>query len=307
MNYEHIDIEEEIKRRIEEYYPNKDYKLRKIKKIKIRLRPPIFKCDLSGNKQLFVKIFPETIDESVIEQRKSEYENHIPIQKTLDFFQDINAVVIEGVKGWKLSNMLIMTPFPVLKQFYKNQLNFYMAKIGKSIGNLQRLSTKGYERLGNLEINLILREKIGNELFTKINNKLDGVKEMKIPVTRTHGDLAPHNILVSKGEIYFIDLDYYNGFDFCFRDPFTFSVGLELILNRLYFGAKLFQMLNDTFYTAYKENFPFQLDEKLLKLLRLLEYCRYLACYENIKKYDFVGIINMKYITKRIKEMTLEI
>lgn len=302
-----MEIEKEIKRKIEEYYPNKDYKLRKIKKIKIRLRPPIFKCNLSENKQFFVKIFPETIDESVIEQRKSEYEYHIPIQKTLDFFQDINAVVIEGVKGRKLSNMLIIPSLPLFKQFYRNQLNLYMAKIGNAIGNLQRLNTKRYERLDNLEINPILRKKIGNELFIKINNKLDDIKEMKILVVRTHGDLAPHNILVSKSEICFIDLDYYNGFDFCFRDPLTFSVGLELILNRFYFGTKLFQMLNYTFYTAYKERFPSQLDENLLKLLRLREYCRYLACYENMKKYDFIGFINVKYITKRIKEMALRI
>lgn len=310
MNYKHIDIvdiEKKIKRKIKEYYPNRNYKLRKIKKIQIRLRPPIFRCDLDGNKQLFVKIFPKTVDESVIEQRKSEYENYIPIQKTLDFFQDINAVVVEGVKGRKLSNILIIQSFPLLREFYKNQLNLYMTKIGNAIGNLQRLNTKRYERLGNLEIDPILREKIGNELFIKINNKLDDVKGLKIPVTRSFGDPAPHNILISKEEIYFIDLDYYKSFDFCFRDLLTFSVGLELSLNKLYFGAKLFQVLNDIFYRAYKERYPSQLDENLLKLLRLKEYCDYLACHENMKKYDFMGFISIKYLTKCIKKIDSEI
>lgn len=309
MKYRDIDteIEREIKRKIGEYYPNDNYTLKKIKKIKIRKRPPMFRCDLSENKQLFVKIFPETIDERVILQRRIEYENHIPIQKTLVFLKDINAVVIEGVTGRKLSDILIIHTFPLFREFFKNKLILYMNEIGKSVGNLQRLNSQRYEKLGNLKIDPILHEKIGSELFTKINNKLDAVKEIEIPITRTHGDLAPHNILVSEGNICFIDLDYYNGFDFCFRDPLTFSVGLELIVNRLFFSKKLFQVLNDAFYAAYNESSSFQPDEKLLKLLRLHEYCRYLACYENIKKYDFIGFINMKYITERIKKIASEI
>lgn len=181
MNYEKV-LRDNIEMKMNEYYPSGN----QIKRIKmVREKSPncfIFKCDL----------------------------------EILDIFEDMNAVVMEGIKGKELSSMLFFKSIPFVKTFYKDNLYLYMEEIGKAIGKLQTLTAEKSKKLRELRVISLnefkldpsLKKRIGNEVYNKINRKIDDIREEKMMVTRVHGEMVPHNIIVERDKVHFIDFLY---------------------------------------------------------------------------------------------------
>jgi hypothetical protein len=192
-----------------------------------------------------------------------------------------------------------------------------MEEIGKAIGKLQTLTAEKSKKLRELRVISLnefkldpgLKKRIGNKVYNKINRKIDDIREEKMMVTRVHGEMLPHNIIVNRDKVHFIDFLYYEGF--YFEDPICFSVALELTQRAPHFSYNLFNNLNERFIKAYKEFSPCEVDEELWEFFRLLRYCLILKGYEYWTKYTpidyIIPVVDGLYLRKKIKQIVTEI
>ena len=218
-------IKKKIKNKLKKYYPDKDYKIETIEEIKPNLmylllrrslaKSLIFRCRLTNEKEIYVKKTQYTEKHIKDLIRLNQYREKTRLPRTLDYFRDINTVVIEGVKGRKLFPILLKSPGSTLP---------YIKKIGESLGILQSVSLHGLKLpnqvytaiLANFDFKAkkILKKEIGTKPFTRVERKIKEIKNMKFPVVARCGDRTPYNVLVHHGKIYHIDLTYKRDFYF---------------------------------------------------------------------------------------------
>jgi len=309
-------LEERIEMKMSEYYPSGNHlKTRAI--VRERALGTVFKWELEGGEQLFVKTFDKDVlaERAEMWKRLSEHRDEVLIPRILDILEDMNAVVMEGVKGRKLSSILVSHSFPLIKN--QDNLYLYVEQIGRAIGKLQTFTAGKPRKLRELKeawVNRVklepsLKKIIGNEAYSQIYRRIETTREKEMMTVRVHGEILPHNILVQGNKPRFIDFQYYEGF--CFEDPISFSVGLELTQRVPHFGYNLFDGLNKRFFEAYKESSPCEVDKELWDFFRLMWYCFLLEGYKHWKRYSpvnhVVSVVDSLYLRKKIKQTVTEI
>jgi len=211
------------------------------------------------------------------------------------------------------------------KLFIKNTLPFFYRKkillnyikdVGISLGNIHLKTFRKYEKLCKLEpyknqdlkLDMIIKKKIGVNIFQKIFEKTENIKNERFPVSLTHLDLNLNNIHVNDNKIYIIDFSFDENFSFV--DPIIFLMRLEFVKNRLFYvNNKFFNDVSNCFLDLYKKtNYRHKIDNYIWNVLRLLRYCYQLACNEqrhtNNLRQRCIGYIDSKYLIKRIKKLS---
>ncbi|RLI32449.1 hypothetical protein DRO56_03485, partial [Candidatus Bathyarchaeota archaeon] len=268
--------------------------------------------------ELYVKILGKGVKEQVLEIKKLNESGVLTlVPRIVDFFEDLNAVVMERVKGYAFSKALFFYTLPVISSLYEDRILGYMRKIGSELGRLHRFTKKGMLRIGDMNLSLITEVKsspylctlIGADLFESIQNKVEEIENERVPFVQIHRDPTPHNILVNGDDVFLVDFAFRLGASF--EDTLAFSTGLELMENRLPFFSKfLLEKMKYLFFNHYEKSFHFPFEGNFWILLKLLRTLQQLIVYrrrsKNLKRY-VIECIDKRYLLKRVKELSLKL
>jgi tRNA A-37 threonylcarbamoyl transferase component Bud32 len=244
-------IKEKIFTNLKNYYPDRKLFIKGVTFVKNErarvLRYDLFEDDNKIN-EIYVKILKEGVKEQVLELKKlNEQRDLLLMPRILDFFEDFNAVVMEGFQGATLTKTLIFYTLPIAKNLHENRLLDIVKYIGRALGFLHNFTEKGKLRIGDMNLGIIngvkinhyIRTLLGTDLFNIICNRIGEIENERVSFVQVHRDPTPHNILVKGDDVCFVDFSFSRGASF--EDPLTFSTGLELMSNRLPYFSKLLQ------------------------------------------------------------------
>ena len=305
-----------IEDNLEIYFPDKKFSIKRMKRIKTKIGSEVLNFKLISTdkeeKEIYIKKIDPLFNENVLELLKlKKYWEYLLIPKMIDFLENENSIVYEGVKGSTLSSNIIYYLLKPNKFINEKRLLTCASKIGNAIGHLQKLTKKGESNIGDLNIFLINQfessEYVNNlvdyEFRNKIQCLIEKIKNLKISVAQFHGDPTPHNILMHKDEVHLLDFSFQDSV--VLLDPLLFSVSLDLMRNRMpYLLNSTFKNMKKNFFKAYEKVTYEHWEKPVWDLLKLLTYFHILIKYKkrkkNLKNY-FVTLLDERYLLKEIR------
>lgn len=314
-------LKEKISKKLKDYYPDRKLSIRDMTLVKnvraMVLRFDLFEDNHKAN-EIYVKILEKGAKEQVLELKNlNEYKDLLLMPRIIDFFEDFNAVVMEGVKGGTLSKALVFYTLPIVGNFYEVRLLDYARKIGRGLGLLHKFTERRKLRIGDMNLGMItgvkvspyIRTLLGVDLFNNILNRIEEIEDEKASFVQVHRDPTPHNILVKRDEIHLVDFAFKRGASF--EDTLAFSIGLELMENRLpFFSKSLLEEMKHLFFNYYEEFFHHPFEEDFWSFLKLLRCLQQLIVYNQRKtslKNYILESIDKKYLLDRIWELSLKL
>jgi len=184
--------------------------------------------------------------------------------RALDYWDDVNALLSEGVPGSPLLGVLLRENTRYARREVRQRLSSIVSSCGKWLRNYH--VSGGIEYTGNAgEVIDHLSEsidymhtagvgaKILDEARSLVAELARRCRSVAVPVSIRHGDIAFDNILVDRENVYVIDLSYETR-GVTYADVAQFCIGLETInyLPRHFlYDMEVVSALQDAFLSAY--------------------------------------------------------
>jgi len=306
-----------VKERLQGYYPNDKFSLCSINRVNTKPNSTVHRIRIfdksKGYQDLYAKECQTEVAPNIHEMisLKDSHERLL-IPRIMDYYEEENIVLSEGVKGETLSKSLLKHSLSLGFALNTETLLMSSRKIGHAIGVLQNLTNRGTERLGDLDIYLI--KEIENEEYFKtilkkdllkdIKAQTENLKGLKTNISQYHGDPSPHNIFMKDDQVHLIDYSFH--VNATFLDPALYLVSLELARSRLFHSIDdtVLKMENVFLYT-YAETIKH--DDWIYEwpLIKTLTYLHFLLMYAKRKKTiknSLVASIDRRYLIKKIIE-----
>ena len=314
-----INLRHKIERNIENYFPGKNFSLKSVTQVTTKPKSYVYNALIVNSKGEHKKIYIKKIGDNKknglneILNLKDDWEK-ILTPRIIDYFEEDNVVLSQGVNGDTLSKNLLLYSFRLGGKVRETRLVECAEKIGKAIGFLHRSTEKGSGKIGEMNIYLVeqfetteyFRKILGNNSWSKIQKRVESLKNETTKLVQFHGDLSPHNILLNKEDVFLLDFSYlYNAI---FLDPVLFTVSLELMRGR-------FPLLLDSIISKMKKEFinSYQMasnevwDKDTWMIFELLAFLHILLKYEtrikNIKN-NIVAMTDKRYIMNKINSFS---
>jgi len=292
---------------LSEYYPGDRYVVADSDRVRTKPGSMVYKVKIysvnKGYRNLYAKEHRAEMRENIYEMMGLNDERLL-MPRILDYFEDENIVLSEGVEGDTLTRSLLGAHGLTLLNCSR--------KMGYAIGTLQNLTHRGIRRLGDLDI--YLTKEIGSEKYFKtilkgdllkeLKDQVEELKELKTGVSQYHGDPSPHNILLGDDRVSLLDYSFLD----CptFVDPALYIVSLELVRARFGFLLEnIVVKMENVFWRAYTETTKERVSgASNWALIKTLTYLHFLLMYATRKKTiknSLVAAIDRRYLLKQIR------
>lgn len=302
-----------------DYYPNDRFNVGHIDRVSTKPGSMVYRIKIfdeaMGYRDLYAKEHRAEFSENIYEMMGLRDERLLS-PRILDYFEDENIVLSEGVEGDTLTRSLLRHGFSFGISLSARTLLSCSRKMGYAIGSLQNLTNRGKQRLGDLDI--YLTKEIESEEYFKtilkgdilkgIKDKVVEFKEFRTGVSQHHGDPSPHNILLKGNRVSLLDYSFQDNAKF--QDPALYLVSLELMRAR--FGILLKDTLSKmeyVFLRAYTETANEAWGVSTWALIKTLTYLHFLLMYARRKKTiknSFVARIDRRYLLKQVRSFENE-
>jgi len=318
-------MEDFLRKKIEQnlchYYQDDKFVVLDIKQINTKPGSVVFRVKIHDKKKGCLEVYAKRYDKKfnaniheIIGLKESRAQFLMP--RIIDYYDEENVVLLEGVRGRTLSKSLLYYGFSFGMSLRAETLLACSNKIGHAIGSLQKLTIRRErKKIGDLNIYLIkeieseeyFKEILGNDFLKDLRSQVDALKGLKTNVAHYHGDPSPHNIIINEDEVYLLDFSF--KINATFLDPVLYLVSLELMRSRFAFSlnATILKM-EDVFLHAYTEITNENWGDSTWNLFKTLTYLHYLLMHwkrkKTIKK-SIVASIDKRYLLKKIKEYNL--
>lgn len=312
-------LRHKIEGNIENYFPGKNFSLKSVTQVTTKPKSYVYNAlivnSIGERKEIYIKKIGENKKKGLEEILTFEIDwDKFLTPRILDYFEDDNVVLFEGVTGNSLSKNLLLYSFRLGGKVREIRLVECAKKIGNAIGFLHRSTEKNSAKIGEMNIYLVeqfetteyFRKILGNQSWSNIQTRVESLKNETTKLVQFHGDLSPHNILLNKEDVYLLDFSYlYNAI---FLDPVLFTVSLELMRGR-------FPLLLDSIISKMKKEFinSYQMasnekwDKDTWMTFELLAFLHILSKYEtrrkNIKN-NIVAMADKRYIMNKINSFS---
>lgn len=295
-----------------EYYPGDRYVVADIDRVGTKPGSMVYRIKIydesKGYRDLYAKEHCAEVSENIYEMMGLEDE-WLLIPSILDYFEDENVVLSEGVEGDTLTKRLLRHIFSHERD--AETLISCSKKMGYAIGSLHNLTNRGKHRLGDLDIYLTkeiekedyFKNIIKGDILKEIKDKVDELKEVKTGISQHHGDPSPHNILLRGDRVFLLDYSFRD--NPTFLDPALYIVSLELMRAR--FGILLKNPLlkmENVFLRAYTVATGERWDFSTWELIKILTYLHFLLMYAKRKKTiknTLVAAWDIRYLLKQVR------
>lgn len=202
------------------------------------------------HRSIVVKFAPVYNDNN---EGKTEYKNltyayerfealgeDIHVAKPLDFFDDINALVVEKVEGERFGSKILRMNSKFASKREKEKLFRLIVQSGRWLYSYHQFTqAKIYCTLNEKFVIELKKEMVALETYGfphKVTEKVLGViyeifSTMilhKFPLVNQHGDFGPQNIMISQNGMYVFDLQR-SQYEIIYSDVAYFLVSLETI------------------------------------------------------------------------------
>lgn len=315
-------LREKIEQKLYQYYQDDKFVVRNINRVNTKPGSVVFRIkifdEVKGYLDLYAKKYDEKLNSNIHEMMglKKNHEQ-ILIPRIIDYYDEENVVLLEGVKGNTLSKSLLYYGFSFGMALNAETLLACSRKIGHAIGYLQKLTNRGErKKIGDLDVYLIkeiesdeyFKAALGNDFLKDIRSQVDTLKGLRTNVAQYHGDPSPHNILLKEDQVYLLDFSFQ--VTVTFLDPALYLVSLELMRSRFAFSLKNTVLkMEDVFLRAYAEITNEKWDDSTWALIKTLTYLHYLLMYWKRKKTiknSLVASIDRRYLMKQINEYDIQ-
>jgi len=301
-----------IGERLPGYYPKDKFSIGDIDRVSTKPGSMVYRIKIldvsKGYRDLYAKEHLPEVRENIYEMMGLKDERLL-IPRILDYFEDENVVLSEGVKGDTLTKRLLRHIFS--RERDAETLLSCSTKMGYAIGSLQNLTDRGKHRLGDLDIYLTkeiekedyFKTILKGDILKNIKDQVDTLKDVKTGISQYHGDPSPHNILLKDDRVSLLDYSFQDSPTFL--DPALYIVSLELMRAR--FGILLKNPLlkmEKVFWRAYTETINERWAASNWVLIKTLIYLHFLLMYSVRKptiKNGLVAAIDRRYLLKQIK------
>jgi len=310
-------LRDKIEEKLHQYYQDDNFVIQGINRVPTKPGSIVFKIkifdEVQGHLDLYAKTYDEKFSQNIIDMINLKI-NHdkLLIPRILDYYDEENIVLLEGVKGRTLSRSLLQHGFTFGTSLNAETLVECSRKIGCAIGYLQKFTRRGeQEKIGDLEIIHIkeveseeyFTDTLGHDLMDYIRSQVGKFKGRTTNVAQYHGDPSPHNILVKDDRVFLLDFSFQ--INATFLDPALYVVSLELMRSRFCFLKNTVTKMEDTFLSAYTEITNENWDSRTWQLIKTLTYLHYLIIYWKRKKTlknSMVAAFDRRYLLKKINE-----
>ena len=300
-------MENTIANRINEILPH--YSIRNIAQISTKPGSSVYQIRLYsstlGNHEIYAKKYGANCSSQIHEMMGLD-ENLLLLPRIIDYYEDENIVLSEGVKGITLTWTLLWNFLSQSRQ----TLLVCSQKMGKAIGYLQNQTNRGTKRIGDLDVHII-REIESQSYFKKILkrdqlkdilNNIEDLKDIKTGVSQYHGDPSPHNIIMNDHQVHLLDYSFQD--NATFLDPSLYIVSLELMRHRLGLPMKKVLMrMENSFMDEYSHMTKETYDRSIWSIIKTLTYLHFLlmySCRERTIPKTLVSAIDKRYLLKKI-------
>jgi len=300
-----------IGERLPGYYPKDNFRVGDINRVSTKPGSMVYRIKIldvaKGYRDLYAKEHLAEVRENIYEMMGFKDERLL-IPRILDYFEDENIVLSEGVKGDTLTKRLLRHIFSCERD--AETLLSCSTKMGYAIGSLQNLTNRGKHRLGDLDIYLTkeiekedyFKNILKGDILKNIKDQVDILKDVKTFISQYHGDPSPHNILLKDDRVSLLDYSFQDSPTFL--DPALYIVSLELMRAR--FGILLKNPLlkmEKGFWRAYNETTKEMGGYKNWAFIKTLIYLHFLLMYAKRKKTiknSLVAAWDIRYLLKQI-------
>ncbi len=314
-------LREKMEEKLNQYYQDDKFVVRNINRVPTKPGSIVFRVkifdEVKGYRDLYAKKYDKKLFTNIHEMisLKNNYDKLL-IPRIIDYYEEENVVLLEGINGNTLSKSLLKYGFSFGMAFNAETLLTCSRKTGHAIGLLQKLThRREQEKIGELDV-IPIKEieseeffiaTLGHDFLRDIRSQVDILKELKTNVAQYHGDPSPHNILLRDEQVYLLDFSFQ--VNATFLDPALYLVSLELMRSRFAFSLNtIILKMEDVFLSAYTEITNENWDDSTWALIKTLTYLHYLLMYWKRKKTiknSLVAAIDRRYLMKKINEYNI--
>lgn len=311
-------IANRVSEMLEDYYPEDKFSVHSINRVTTKPGNSVYRIKIfdkfRGYRDLYAKEHPKKVASNINEIMGLKYNRgHLLMPRILDYYDEENIILSEGVKGDTLTKSLLNHGFSFGMILSADTLLSCSRKIGHAIGSLQNLTSRGRKRrIRDLDIYLIREIEsedyfetiLKKELLKDIRAQVESLKGVVTRVAQCHGDLSPHNIIMKDDQVFLIDFSFQD--NATFMDPSLHLVSLELMRSRFgFFMKNTVSIMEFVFMDTYSDITKESWEPWAWAIIKTLTYLRFLLTYSKRKKNPMnalVASIDRRYLLKKIRE-----
>lgn len=207
------------------------------------------------------------------------------IPKPLNFFEDINILIMEYMEGDNCLVYLLKNLLPGIREVNRKKIEYKICLCARWLAEFNNLTClKTIDNFDN-EIMNASRQLSRLPQFSErqkqflISEIREESRSNNVPVVLTNRDFSPRNIILcSKGDIKVVDWETILNKNIYYSISYFFA-NLESKSRYFVYSLEYIKKLEKIFWKEYKNRINFDINEKLFKVMRILYYIEYIYEY----------------------------